>query len=66
MSRVFTNNYRYWAVTLVIVNNYGYLVDIYGYWSITMDIGLIVQTACHSDGPGNVRKRLTTRTQKPP
>jgi hypothetical protein len=48
LSRVFTNNYRYWAVTLVIVNNYGYRADIYSYWSITMDIGLVVQTACHS------------------
>jgi hypothetical protein len=37
------------VVTLVIVKNYGYQVDIYGYWSITMEIGLIVQTAaCHT------------------
>jgi hypothetical protein len=47
ISRVFTNSYGYRAVTLVIVNNYGYRTNIYSYWSITIGIGLIVQTACH-------------------
>jgi hypothetical protein len=48
ISWVFINNYGYRAVTLVIVNNYGYRTDIYSYWSVIKDIGLIVQTACHT------------------
>jgi hypothetical protein len=47
-SRIFTSYYGYWSVTLVIVNNYGYRTDIHSYWSITIDIGLFVQTACQT------------------
>jgi hypothetical protein len=43
----FTDIYGYQPITLVIVDNYGFQTDIYSYWSMTMDIGLIVQTAFH-------------------
>jgi hypothetical protein len=47
-TRAFTNNHGYWPVTLVIVNNYGYRTDIPSYWSITIDIGLFLQTLYHT------------------